>query len=183
MRNLSVFALALLLAGCLGSGPDDVGPSTTSTGSDEACGASQQREASEQAPGLAARSAANEYDAAGGNRTVRWDLVVEGACQDASATAQVTATLTTPPQDCPDVALRGTVSTGVSETEIPLSEGETRSGSRDFTPQRTDLGEGAGTFVVSLAATMESQGFAPHDEQCLDATLASFRLAADFRAD
>ena len=183
--SLLVVVSMLALAGCLGSGPDgDAGPGpSSSSAASGPCGASEDRDESFEPPGLAGRAAADDQDEASGNRTLRWDLVVEGACQEASATASVTATLAEPPQDCPDLDLRATVATGLSEQPIALSEGALRTGSVAFTPQRTDLGEGAGSFVVSLAVTMASEGFGPHDDQCLDATLSSFRLAADYRAE
>ncbi|MEA3135977.1 MAG: hypothetical protein QOC71_258, partial [Thermoplasmata archaeon] len=104
-RPLALAILATFaVAGCLGSGPDDVGGRATPSGPAE-CSAAQAPALDAQPPGLASHAAANQYDEAAGERTWRWDLVVDGACQ-LEATAHASVEVGTPPEYCAPPRLR-----------------------------------------------------------------------------
>lgn len=170
-----VAALAVL-AGCLGSGPD--GGRDRDTTSSGGCGAEDEQSRSESPPGLARR--ADSDTTSSGNRTLRWDLAVASACQDEQATASVQVTLNPEIlQDCPAVAWRASVTTGLSEDDIELTGTNTLQGTQAFQPRRPDLGVGVGSYVVSLSATFTDRS-ALQDEACLDGLVQAFQLATSY---
>jgi hypothetical protein len=177
----AALALALLASGCLGSGIDgDMGPGPTRTaGAPAACGDASDAVREEGSPGMAARADSNVHDDASANRTYRWDLAVESVCRAEESRVEVSATRAPAPEDCDALDLRAAVSTGVQEIPIAL-DGDPARGSAEFTAGRPDLQPGAGSFVVSLTASLPSDGFQAHDDQCVDAILQSFALRATF---
>jgi hypothetical protein len=181
---LALAVTALVLSGCFGTGSGGRSrPGTTSepggSPTSSACGDAADATLDLQGPGHYRLAAANERDGAG-QRTVRWDLRVEDACQATDATARVQAATGPPPQDCPEVALRASVTTGLTEAEVPLSGDAVRSGQATFRPARPDLASGPGTFIVSLAASLASTGVEVRDHECLEATLHSLHLEAGY---
>jgi hypothetical protein len=179
--RIALFAAAVaLLAGCLGSGPDGGRRGTETDGDDaDLCGARDEQSRSESPPGLARRADADTPSEADGNRTLRWDLAVDGACQEEQATVSVQVTLGEPPADCPAVAWRASVTTALSERDLALAGTTTLQGSETFRPSRTDLGAGPGSYVLSLSATFADRS-ALQDEACLDAQVQGLQLATSY---
>jgi hypothetical protein len=171
--------LSAAVAGCLGSGGDRAGDGGDPEGATGGCGSATHRERSETSPVLAK---ADSDVPEGGNRTLRWDLAVDQACQASGASVRVEARMEDPPQNCPPLGLRASVTAGLQEHDIALAGDHDLGGTATVTPAREDLGEGPGRFVVSLSATFRTTAEA-QDNECLDATLTSIGLFADFKAD
>ena len=118
----------------------------------------------------------------GGNRTWRWDLQVDDACQGKDGSVSVDVRPGQRLDGCGEATYYASVTSGLSEREIELAgDGGVLHGQATVTPARPDLQQGNGSFVVSLAVTMASSGLQLQDEQCLDAALDGFTLAASFR--
>ncbi|HUR61014.1 MAG TPA: hypothetical protein VM286_01450 [Candidatus Thermoplasmatota archaeon] len=172
---VAVLVLGLVLAGMSGW----FGPKASSAATSE-CGDAKDGTFTAQSPRIASQAAVADTDT-DGNRTVRWDLTIAGACPSEEATLTVTAQTSPAPQECPPVELRASVTTGLTETPIPLTGEDTHTGTLTLMPRPADLGKGPGSLVLSLTARSASRGLAALDDACLDAVVKEIGLKATYR--
>lgn len=143
------------------------------------CAGGTERVRDDVPPRLADR--ANGTTQEDGNRTWRWDLQVDDACQGEDASVSVDVRPGQRLEGCGAATFYASATSGLGEREIELAgDGGVLHGQATVTPARPDLQAGNGSFVVSLAVTLPSSGLELQDEQCLDAAVNGFTLAASF---